>query len=61
MVSNSRKRERRKTQSRELGRNDTISALILGNHGLAVMPRRRLLSSRESGIRLRRMMGFSRA
>ncbi|MET4023242.1 hypothetical protein ABIC10_008383 [Bradyrhizobium sp. S3.2.12] len=29
MVSNSRKRERRETQSRELRRNDTISAVIL--------------------------------
>lgn len=51
MVSSSRKRESRKTENRELHRNAMVLALILRNHGLAVMPRRRLLSERAAFAR----------
>lgn len=57
MVSTSRKRESRKTENCKLRRNAIVLGVILRNHGLAVMPRRRLLSSRESRIYLRRMAG----
>lgn len=55
MVSTSRERESRKTVNRKLRSNAIVLGVILRK--LAVMPRRRLLSSRESRIYLRRMAG----
>lgn len=57
MVSSSRKRESRKTENRKLRRNAIVLGVILRNHGLAVMPRRRLFEFEREPHLLGRMAG----